>query len=105
MDCSWLSQLAGIDRISMPKYLPVVMNPYFNFLYPLMRYWAETWGGTDKLLWGSDWTGGHPKASMEAILNLNKYFKQFGFPEVSQQVLNNIIYENWKKVYPKLAMA
>lgn len=103
MDCSWLSQLAGLDRTSMPKYLPVVLNPYFNLLYPLMRYWAETWGGTDKLLWGSDWTGGHPKVSLDIILNLNRYLKPLGFPEVPQKVLDNIVYENWKKVYPKLA--
>jgi predicted TIM-barrel fold metal-dependent hydrolase len=103
LDCSWLSQLAGLDRVSTPKYLPVVLNPTFNLLYPLMRYWAETWGGTDKLLWGSDWTGGHPKTSLETILNLNQYLKQYGFPEVPQKVLDNIIYENWKKVYPRMA--
>ncbi len=44
MDCSWLAQLAGLDGISTPKYLPVVLNPYFNLLYPIMRHWAETWG-------------------------------------------------------------
>ncbi len=103
LDCSWLSQLAGIDRTSMPKYLPVVLNPFFNLLYPLARYWAETWGGTDKLLWGSDWTGGHPKNSVETILNLNSHLRNYGLSEVPQRVLDNIVYENWKKVYPKLA--
>lgn len=96
MDCSWLAQLAGLDRISTPKYLPVVLNPYFNLLYPIMRHWAETWGGTD-------WTGGHPKTSLDVILNLNVYLKQAGFAEVPQKVLDNIIYENWKKIYPGLA--
>lgn len=103
MDCSWLPQLGGLDRISTPKYLPVILNPYFHLLFPLMRYWAETWGATDKLIWGSDWTGGHPKTSMDVILNLNNYLKQYGYPEVPQVVLDNIIYENWKKVYPALA--
>ena len=103
MDCSWLTQLAGLDKVSTPKYLPVVKNPYFHLLYPLMRYWAEAWGATDKLLWGSDWTGAHPKASVETLLNLNVLLKEHGFPEVPQKLLDDIVHENWKKVYPRLA--
>jgi predicted TIM-barrel fold metal-dependent hydrolase len=104
MDCSWLTQLAGVDRNYTPRYLPVVMNPYFNLFYPLMRYWSETWGSTDKLLWGSDWTGTHPKTSIDILLSLNNYLKQYGYPEVPQKVLDDIVYENWKKVYPGLAL-
>lgn len=103
MDCSWLPQLAGLDRISTPRYLPVVLNPVFNLLYPLSRYWAETWGGTDRLIWGSDWTGSHPRTSLNVILKLNDYLEQYHLPPVPQQVLDNIVYENWKKVYPGLA--
>jgi uncharacterized protein len=103
MDCSWLTELAGLDRMITPKYLPVVTNPTFHLLYPLMRYWAQSWGGTDKLLWGTDWTGSHPQTSLEILLNLNQTLKQFGFPEVPQKTLDNIARENWKKVYPALA--
>ena len=102
LDCSQLTSFAGLDRKTIPKYLPAVLNPYFNLLSPLMEYWAQGWGYTDKLLWGSDWPATHPKTSVDILLNLNKTLEEAGFPKVLQQVLDNIIYENWKQVYPKL---
>ena len=103
LDCSQLTSFAGLDRKTIPRYLPVVPNPYFNLLSPLMEYWSQAWGYTDKILWGSDWPATHPRTSVDVLLNLNKTLEETGFPRVPQQVLDNIIYENWKQVYPKLA--
>lgn len=103
MDCTWLTSLAGLDRKTIPKYLPVVFNPYIKLLSPLLQYWAETWGFTDKILWGSDWPATHPKTSLDVLLNLNKTLSEMNCPTVPQQVLDNIVYENWRQVYPGLA--
>jgi len=29
--------------------------------------------------------------------------KEHGLPEVPQKILDDIVHENWKKVYPRLA--
>jgi predicted TIM-barrel fold metal-dependent hydrolase len=103
LDMSWLTGVAGLDRISTPRYLPVVTFPYCNLLYPILAYFSQTFGPTDKLIWGSDWTGASPKKSVEIIRNLNTICKQYNLPEIPQQSLENILTENWKKVFPTLA--
>ncbi len=103
LDISWLTSIAGLDRVAIPRYLPVVTYPYYNFIYPLLYYFSQTFGPTDKLIWGSDWTGTSPKDSIEIIRNLNTFIKKYNLPEIPQQSLENILTENWKKVFPGLA--
>ena len=99
-DICYLVKAAAIDRTHINKYLPVVTNPYFHWVEPLAYYFAETWGFIqDKLLFGTDWVATSPKACVDALNNLNNLFRQFGFPEVPEVAIQNILHENWKKVF------
>lgn len=99
-DIAYLTHEATLDRSTISKYLPVVGNAYFHWVEPLAYYFSQTWGFVkDKLLFGSDWPGTIPRDGIKALNNVNELFKKFNFPEVPQEAINNILYENWKKVY------
>jgi len=102
LDVSWLAGLCGLDRFALPRYLPVVTDPYHNLIYPLLYYFSQTFGPTDKLIWGSDWTGTTPKDSINIIRSLNPLLNKYNLPEIPQQSLEDILSENWKKVFPGL---
>lgn len=107
-DISWLVSLAGIERTTYPSYLPVVQFPYFHLLLPLLYYFSQTFGSTDKLIWGSDWVpfSSPPKGRLNdvnIIPNLNEWLRKYNLPEIPEEKLRNILHENWKKVYPDIA--
>lgn len=98
-DISWLASISGLERSTLSRYLPVVEFPYYHLLYPLLYYFAQTFGPTDKLLWGTDWTASPPKQSIQILTNLNEVLRKYNLPEIPQMALDNILYENWKKVF------
>ncbi len=103
-DISDMAHVADLDRAYVPKYLPFVHFPYFSYLEPLLYYFSRTGaiGGTDKLIWGSDWAGGsveEVKQELDAVSKVNPELRKLGLPEIPEQCLQNILHENWKKLF------
>ena len=98
-DISWMDTLSGLDHIYTPRYLPVVEYPYFNLLYPLLYYLSQAFGNTDKLIWGSDWRAGSPKTSLAIVKGINGIMDKYNLPHIPQTTIDNILHENWKKVF------
>lgn len=104
-DVSCLASTSGLDRLALSRFLPQVEYPYFHFLYPILYALSPTFGAADKLIWGSDWTQCSPKDSLNELVNINKYLKQFNLPQIPDEIIHNILHENWKKVYSEEALA
>jgi predicted TIM-barrel fold metal-dependent hydrolase len=107
-DISAMAWMGGLNRAITPKYLPFVECPFFSYLEPILLYFSQTSmiGGTDKLIWGSDWVGGNGtlvKQEVDAVSRINPELRKIGFPEIPEKSLHNILHENWKKVFTKLA--
>jgi len=103
-DISALARHADWARSMTPKYLPFAHFPYYSYLEPLLYYFSRTSaiGGTDKIIWGSDWVGGDGtcvKSELDAVSKVNTELKKLGLPEIPEQSLNNILHENWKKLF------
>ncbi|MFH1087625.1 MAG: amidohydrolase family protein [Chloroflexota bacterium] len=98
-DISWLTGLAGLDRVMVSRHLPEAQNPYFNFVYPLAYYFSQTYGEADKLLFGSDWRASSPKLYVETLARLNDIMKSYNLPPIPQKSIDNILYHNWKRVF------
>jgi len=98
-DVSWLQSLSAMDRSSIPRYLPVVRFPYYHLLQPLLYYFSQTFGITDKLLFGTDWPSSPPRNSIKILTGINDTLKQYHLPQIPQASINNILRENWKKVF------
>ena len=64
---------------------------------------SQTFGATDKLIFGTDWTATDQKNSIEALTNINDLTRQMNLPETPEQTTHNILHENWKKIFTKLA--
>lgn len=98
-DISWLAGIAGLDRRAIPRYLPVVNFPYYHWLHPLLYYFSQTWGPTDKLLYGTDWAAVSPKEGVAILMGVNETLRKYNLPEIPEKSLHNILEENWKKVF------
>ena len=103
-DISALARHADWARSMTPKYLPFVHFPYYSYLEPLLYYFSRTGaiGGTDKIIWGSDWVGGDGtcvKSELDAVSKVNPELKKLGLPEIPEPSLHNILHENWKKLF------
>ncbi len=98
-DISWLTNKAGLDRRAVSRYLPVVDYAYYyHWLHPLLYYFSQTWGATDKLLFGTDWPEVSPRRTIELLNNINETLRERHLPEIPAQSIHNILHENWKKV-------
>ncbi|MFC2003571.1 amidohydrolase family protein [Chloroflexota bacterium] len=99
-DISLLGYLSGLDRRSIRSFLPVVdFGYYYHFLHPLLFYFSQTFGPTDKLLFGSDYPAASPRRAIEILNGMNKMLREAHLPEIPEQSIHNILYENWKKVF------
>jgi len=98
-DLAWLSQISGLDRTRMSSKYPPVLVPYFHWYYPILLYLSGTWGLRDKLIWGSDWPWSSPRNGIELLTNINEYLRKDNLPEIPQEIIHNILHENWKKVF------
>ena len=62
---------------------------------------AIEYGVEHKLIFGSDF----PSATAEQVIagqwKVNEIIKGTSFPVIPDEVINNIIYENWKKALPE----
>ena len=101
-DISWLTQLAGLDRRALSRYLPQVEYPYFHLAYPLLYAFTQSFGLTDKLLWGSDFPAASPATSLAALAQLNGWLAQHNLPQIPQESVDRMLHENWRKVFTRL---
>lgn len=102
-DISWNCGLAGLDRSVVRRVNPVVEDPYYHLLYPLLYYYAQTFGEPHKLIFGSDYPATHPQKAVDIVRNLNRLLDEKHLPRIPQEALDRILDENWKEVFPKLA--
>lgn len=98
-DISMISSMAGLDRTHIPRHLPEVLFPQYHWFYPLLYYFAQTFGARDKLIWGTDWSGANPRTQFELISNLSNELKKYNLPEIPEEALHNILHKNWQKVF------
>ena len=101
-DISWLCGLSGLDRSIIRRVSPVVEDPYFHLLLPLLYYYSQTFGEPHKLLYGSDYPATSPKKSVEIMLSLNSLLERRNLPTLPQEAIHRILEDNWKEVFPDL---
>ena len=78
-----------------------VNAPYLHLDLPLLYYFSQTAGDTDKLLWGSDNEGA--KGSMEGFLGVNGRLAKMGMPTIADDAFERMFNENWQRVFPKIS--
>ena len=99
-DISWLTCISGLDKKTISKYHPQVDYAYyFHFIYPLIYHLSQTYGETDKLLFGSDWGVSSPVEYIKILDNINDLTRKLNLPEIPDEIIHNILHENWKKVF------
>lgn len=99
-DISSLTFIVGRDKRAIPSFLPQVEFIYPHFLYPILYFLSQTIVGvTDKLIWSSDWPAASPRDSLPQIVNINEELKRYNLPQIPEQIIHNILHENWKKVF------
>lgn len=103
-DIAWLAGLAAQDRRIVARNMPTVEYPYFHLAYPLLYYFAQTFGESDKLVWGTDYPAGTPRASQEPFLNINRWLQEQNLPNIPQDALTRIFHENWRKVFRNVTL-
>lgn len=71
---------------------------------PLRHYQAFMtaleYGVEDKLIFGSDFPSATPEQVISGLNKVNQVVKGTAFPQFPQEVIDRIIYENWKQVLP-----
>ncbi|MFQ5899869.1 MAG: amidohydrolase family protein [Candidatus Methylomirabilia bacterium] len=102
-DISWLPQLAGFDRRALSRYLPQVEYGYYHLIHPLLYSFTQTFGLTDKLLWGTDFPAGAPAKSIESLIGINAWLDQHSLPRIPRESLHRMLHENWQKVFARLS--
>ncbi len=103
-DISWLPQLAGMDRRGLSRYLPPLEYPYYHLIHPLLYYFTQSFGLTDKLLWGTDFPAGSPKTSLESVRDINVWLERNGLPRLPQEAIHRLFHENWQRVLTKVSI-
>ena len=103
-DISWLPFLAGLDapeKAPMGRLpgVPALVYPYYHLLHPLLYYLSGVSGLPDKLLFGTDYSSVSPVRYVDILTNINELTTKFNLPEIPQQTIENILHENWKRVF------
>jgi len=98
-DVSWLVSLAALDRHSISSRHPVVECLYSQLFYPILYYFTQTRGASDKLLFGTDWPSTSPRRVVEIINGLNPMLKEHNLPLILWESIYNILERNWRKVF------
>lgn len=97
-DISELSCFSGLVPSNRMQQA-VVNYPYYGLLRPLLLYFSQTRGYIkDKLMWGTDRMV-PVKEDIQAYLNLNEVMRKYNLPEIPQESINNMLHENWRKVF------
>ena len=103
-DISPLAAFAGLDRRVLSPLLPIVENPYFMFVYPLMYAMAQTRDVARKLLFASDWPDLSPRNYIEILKyeNMKALLKEHNSAPIPRATLDAILNRNWREVYPQV---
>jgi predicted TIM-barrel fold metal-dependent hydrolase len=102
-DISYLPSVSGLERTIISRHLPVVSFPYLHYAYPLLYCLSQVYGGADKLIFGTDWGVCQPRQTIEVLRGINEYLRRYDLPEIPEATIDNILYENWKKVFTHIA--
>ena len=99
-DVSWLTGISGLDRRILSKNQPQVdYGYYFHFVYPLIYHLSQTHGESDKLIFGTDWGNSSPRGDIKIFENINLLTRKLKLPEIPDQIIYNILHENWRNVF------
>jgi hypothetical protein len=99
-DVAWFASLAGLDRLALSKYHPQIDYAYyFHLVYPLIYHLSQTFGDTDKILFGTDWNSSSPRRFVEILEHINELTKKLKLPKIPDETIHNLLHENWKKVF------
>jgi len=102
-DISYLPSVSGLERTIINRRMPVVNYPYLHYAYPLLYCLSQVYGGADKLLFGTDWGVSQPQATIDVLRGLNDYLCKCGLPLIPEPTIHNILHENWKRVFTRIA--
>ena len=94
-----VSQMPGHAGLS-PSKPAKVTAPFFHLDSPLLFYFSQPLGDTDKLMWGSDMDT--PKESIDGFLGVNKRLEKMGMPTIPDDAFERMFHENWQKVFTKI---
>ena len=81
----------------------MVNFPYLHYAYPLLYSLSQAFGGTDKLIFGTDWGVSQPKKAIEVLRGINEYLRRYDLPLIPEATIENILHENWKRVFTRIA--
>jgi len=101
-DISYLPSVSGLERTIINRRMPAVNYPYLHYAYPLLYCLSQVYGGADKLLFGTDWGVSQPRETIDILNGLNDYLGKCALPSIPESTINNILHENWKKVFTRL---
>ncbi len=102
-DISYLPSVSGLERTIINRHMPAVNYPYLHYAYPLLYCLSQVYGGSDKLLFGTDWGVSQPQETIDILRGLNDYLSKCSLPLVPESTIENILQENWKKVFTRIA--
>jgi uncharacterized protein len=96
------------DVVALIRKAPNVYADISAVHYRPWRYWqamvtAMEYGVTHKLLLASDFPSGTIDNVIAGLRNVNAPVEGTRLPQISREIQDRIIYENWKEVFPEWA--
>lgn len=96
------------DLVVLVRKCPNVYTDVSALHYRPWRYWqamvtATEYGIGHKLLLGSDFPSATITNVINGLRNVNKPVEGTNLPQISSEIQNRIIYENWKEFFNQWA--
>lgn len=93
-----------VEAISVIRKQPNVFGDISALHYRPWRYYnammaAVEYGVADKLLLASDWPSATTRQVINGLQKINDVVGHAGLPRISDEVIHNIIHENWRSFY------
>jgi len=100
-ECPILYAFGGIGphQALQSGFPPVDFGYFYHIVYPIHRYFSQGFGYMDKICFASVWS--EPEMAVDLYKNkLNRWLGEFNLPKIPEEKIHNIIYENWKQLFP-----
>lgn len=95
------------DLVALLRKAPNLYADISAVHYRPWRYWqsmvtAMEYGVTHKFLLGSDFPSAKVDQVIEGLRGINSVAQSPGMPHITEKIMDQIIYENWKRALPEL---